>query len=117
MISLKHTKYTSLYVFLSLELKVYIVRWNCAVRARKLLILQEILWLIITTCLVISSIEFIQYLIFKTCWVDFLFLEQYNITTLEPVENFTGLSGVYFSFKTFGRPHKITKDIQKEGKG
>ena len=74
---------------LSLVLIVYIDRWNCAERARKLENLQEILWITIITCLVISNIEFFQYFIFKTCWVNFLFLEK-NKISLELVGNTTG---------------------------
>ena len=80
---------TSLFVLLSLVLIVYIDRWNCAVRAKKLQTLQEILWMTIITCLMISNIEFFQYLIFKTCWVNFLFLEKYK-SSLELVGNTTG---------------------------
>ena len=104
--------FTSLFVLLSLVLIVNIDRWNCAVRAKKLQTLQEILWMTIITCLMISNIEFFQYLIFKTCWVNFLFLEKYKITP-ESVENTTGYSKlffIFFSFKTPGRQHKLTKD-------
>ncbi len=98
------------------KLIVYIVRWNCAVRARKLQNLQEILWMTIITCLVISNIEFIQYLIFKTCWVNFLFPEKNKIIT-EPVENTAGYSKYFilFFFKTPGKQHKLTKNIQSKG--
>ncbi len=69
-----------LFILFNVILIVNVIRWNCTERAKKLLILQNIMFVTTGTCLVISSIEFIQYLMFKTCWISFMFLDMSETT-------------------------------------
>ncbi len=69
---------------------------------------MKYLWILIATCLMISSTEIIQYLMFKTCWISFLLLEM-NMTTPKLAENTAGLSRQRNCFfKAARRPQILT---------